>query len=240
MQYIGRTKGRIIECWEFLLDCFFPKYCFVCQKEGEYLCSACFDKIELAKNKCYLCQAETAELGICPACQNKSKIDSIIVATPYTGNITGQMVESLKYNYVEDLAPILAKLIEKRIKRDKLQGLVINKLLIPIPLHKKRFLERGFNQSELLAAELGQRLQGQVENKIVKRIRYTAQQAKLTRAERLKNIKEAFIVGSIHRNVDEVILVDDVVTTGSTLSEAARALKQAGIKKVIAVAVCHG
>ncbi|KKR07349.1 MAG: hypothetical protein UT32_C0012G0012 [Parcubacteria group bacterium GW2011_GWC2_39_14] len=240
MQYIGRTKGRLFECWEFLLDCLFPKHCFVCQKEGEYVCSACFDKIELAQNKCYLCQTETEELGICPACQNESKIDSIIVATPYTGNIAGQMVESLKYNYVEDLAPILSRLIEKRIERDKLKTLVTNKLLIPIPLHKKRFLERGFNQSELLAEELGQRFHCQVENKLLKRIRYTAQQAKLTRTERLENIKEAFIAGSISQNLEEVILVDDVVTTGSTLSEAAKALKQVGIKKVIAVAVCHG
>ena len=240
MQYTGRKKDKFSQIWEFLLDCLFPKHCFVCQKEGEYLCSACFDKIELADNKCYLCGTMTQELGICSACQKLTDIDSVIVATAYDNNVAGLMVEALKYNFVEPIAPALAKLIQKRIFRDKLETIVIQKTLIPIPLHKKRFLERGFNQSQLLAAELSHCFQCRIESNLIKRVRYTSQQAKLTRAERLVNIKEAFAVKSFSLDLQEVILVDDVITTGSTLSGAAKVLKQAGVKKVIAVAVCHG
>lgn len=240
MQLIGKKKSRVDKYWKFWLDCLFPKQCFVCQKEGEYLCSACFDKVELTKNKCYLCQQETSQLGICSLCQERSYIDGIIVATVYADNVAGQLVEALKYNYIEELALILANLIQKRVVRDGFTSIVTQQILVPIPLHQKRFLERGFNQSELLAKELACLFGGQVEVGLLKRVRYTNQQAKLTRVERLDNMKEAFAVNTTLRNISEVILVDDVITTGSTISEAAQALKQAGVNKVIAMAVCHG
>lgn len=240
MQLIGKKKSSVYDFWQFWLDCLFPKQCFVCQNEGEYLCSACFDKVKLAKNQCYLCHKETDALGLCVACQAETKIDELVVAASYRESVSGLLVESLKYNYVEAVAEDLISLFIKRLKRDGLEDIFQKQIFIPIPLHKKRLVERGFNQAELLAKYLACYFNGHVDVSCLKRQRQTAQQAKLTRQGRLDNMKMAFTTADekIYPNV--VVLVDDVVTTGSTLSEAAKILKANGVKKIIAVAMCHG
>jgi len=240
MQLIGRSNGYLHDFFQFWLDCLFPKQCFVCQNEGEYLCSACFDKIELAQNKCFICNKETQCQGICQSCQEQTAIDALIIATPYDNNVAGKIVEALKYNYLEETVQPLVDLLDKQIKLQELEPLIQNKVFVPIPLHKKRYLARGFNQSELLARALALKYKGIIRIDLIKRKRFTRQQAKLTRRERLDNIKEAFVLNGSMGRVKEIVLIDDVITTGGTMAEAARTLKQAGVEKIIAVAICHG
>ena len=116
-------------------------------------------------------------------------------------------------------------------------------IVIPIPLHPKRWRERGFSQSELLARHIakasGVRL---APTRSLVRRRYTRAQVSLSsRAERLENMKDAFLAKTPELFADNIILlVDDVATTGATLNEAARALKLAGAKSVWGVVVAHG
>jgi len=237
MLHFGKKEGRKFSIWKIFLDYVFPKQCFGCQNEGEYLCSACFDKIELLENKCYLCSGGTSNLGVCNLCQKESNIDEIIVSSHYDNELSSKLIEAFKYNFVESLGETLVNLIERQVFEKQLFSRFENKVFVPIPLHKKRQIERGFNQAEILARLLAKKHGGFIELKLLKRKKHTLQQAKLTREERLVNMKESFIVQG---QAEEIVLVDDVLTTGATFSEAAKVLKMAGVKKIICVAVCHG
>jgi len=116
-------------------------------------------------------------------------------------------------------------------------------ILIPIPLHKKRLLERGFNQSECLAQCFSQRLNIPVISDILIRTKYTPPQALLPHAsDRMKNMKDVFGVSEAKKHVlagKTVLLVDDVWTTGATMTQAARILKHSGTAKVFCITVAQ-
>ena len=112
--------------------------------------------------------------------------------------------------------------------------------LIPIPLHPSKLKKRGYNQSELIADELSKRLGIPVEKGILVRTRKTKEQKKLTDSERQKNIVGAFHIAQNGVKLLNVVLVDDVYTTGSTIDEAARTLLASGVQKVYFVTVAVG
>jgi ComF family protein len=106
-------------------------------------------------------------------------------------------------------------------------------LLIPVPLHIKRLRERGFNQSLLLAKEIGRKYRIPVNFSLLKRSKFTLTQTGLNKAEREKNIKGAFAVTDEKKIADKnIILIDDVYTTGATINECSRVLLKAGAQKV--------
>lgn len=104
-------------------------------------------------------------------------------------------------------------------------------LIIPIPLHKKRRRKRGYNQAGILAEELGLLLGIPVDKTSVQRIRYTDPQKKLDNKKRKQNLSRAFAVKSM-KGVKNVLLIDDIYTTGSTIDAVAKVLKDAGVEKV--------
>ncbi len=111
-------------------------------------------------------------------------------------------------------------------------------LIIPVPLHLNRLKERGFNQSALLAKELARRLDLQVSYEILVRKKWTEPQTRLNRAQRLKNVRGAFDATGRESVRDvKILLIDDVFTTGETLSECARTLKKKGASEVHALTV---
>ena len=226
---------------EEICDYIFPKICFGCREEVGYLCSACFDKIKyLTDFSCFLCHRPNVVSGICADCSKQSGIDQIVVATAYTENFVSSLVEGLKYTFIEELAAPLANILIKQISRRGLKNSFSQSVLVPIPLHKKRLLERGFNQAEELAKLVALKYDIQVDTRLIQRSRATAQQAKLSRAERLENMQGAFCVNPEIKLPNTVILIDDVLTTGTTFVEAAKCLKSAGVSKIICLAVCHG
>ena len=113
-------------------------------------------------------------------------------------------------------------------------------LIIPIPLHFKRKRKRGYNQSMIIAKELGKRLHIPVSDRVLKRIRSTNPQKKLDHATRKKNLYNAFAVSKILPGVKRILLIDDIYTTGNTINEAARILKEAGIENVFFLTVSIG
>ena len=114
-------------------------------------------------------------------------------------------------------------------------------LVIPVPLHWYRRWQRGFNQSELLAGAIARRLQVPMRARWLKRVRHTPKQSMLTPTERRDNVKGAFRVSRLSRLQGQtVLLIDDVLTTGSTAHEAARALKKAGAAEIVVAVLGHG
>jgi ComF family protein len=170
--------------------------------------------------------------GSCPACQGlEIHFDGIARAGVYAEALQ-QMIVAFKHDRTE-LAPILGLLIDSAFQGSSFHGEI--ELLVPVPLHWTRRLRRGCNQSRLLARQLTHPTARIIADLV--RIRRTkTQPTAVTPAARAKNVQGAFAVRSDHRFADRSIcLVDDIKTSGATLNECAKTLKEAGAKKVHAL-----
>jgi len=170
----------------------------------------------------------------CEICRRHSDLHSVVVAAHFGIGPIRSLIHRLKYDKLADLAEILGSILVSAALRNGLRDFVV----VPVPLARQREKARGFNQSELLAKYLSNKLNVAFV-KMLRRNRNTASQTKLTREQRLLNIKNAFVV---QRSAvgDNILLIDDVITTGATLEECAKVLKQAGAQKVSALVVARG
>jgi ComF family protein len=230
---------------DFVLDLIFPKECLGCHQEGTYLCNNCFDKISINKdNYCTFCKQAIGFNQICQACQSQTKLKNVFVIADYNNTILQDLLHSFKYKLVEGISDNLAMLVKEYLKQNKVFLLNNinddNTVLVPVPLHKKRFLKRGFNQSYLLAKEIEKHFEIKIIDLLKRKIN-TSSQVNMTRQERLVNLKDAFDLESaieLDKNKN-IILVDDVITTGSTLNECAYVLNSAGFENIYALVIAQ-
>jgi len=228
---------------KFLLDLFFPKFCLNCGSEGSYLCEDCFSLIEILESQfCPGCQKRVTDGKICPACKKFIKLNGLYFAASYQKSLTKKMITKFKYEpFVKELKEPLARLVMTHFQLcDKKESDFSDFYLIPVPLEKKRLKWRGFNQSEEIAREIAKALKTPLLNNVLYKIKQTLPQMELSEKERRENIKGAFLVknkGEIKGR--KILLLDDVYTTGSTMNECARVLKDAGAKEVWGVAVAR-
>jgi len=225
-----------------LLDFLFPRFCLGCNKEKTYLCPDCFSKIEIFPAPfCPYCNKRTYNGEICSNC--KKTLSGFAAAVPYSNKLIEKLIDAFKYRFVKELANPLAFLIWKFLKENQEISFVKNPLdfiIIPIPLHKRRQRERGFNQAEELGKVLSPLLKIPVRNDVLFRQRYTKPQARL-KTGREENIKNAFIVNTNESIIGKkIILIDDVATSLSTLEEAAKVLKNGGAKEIWGLTVAKG
>jgi len=202
------------------LDFIFPRRCLGCGKNGKYFCSSCIKKIKPLEPQIYS--------GI-------DAIDGLFCIFPYQG-IIRKAILKLKYNFVSDLAKEFNDLVVRLLKLSILD-LSDCLTLIPIPLHWHRKNWRGFNQVEIFGKRLAQRLKINFSPDLLVRVRATKPQAKLkgkqAKQKRKENVKNAFRINSKYQILNtKYLLFDDVWTTGATMKECARVLKNAGAKKV--------
>ena len=199
-------------------------------------------------NSCISCGSsiEPKEKFLCPACYSKLEkytdthpwknemmlsgaIDNSISAFLFReGTPIQQLLHALKYQKVRSAGIMLGGEIGKQISG--LSGLTFD-YIIPVPLHKARQRDRTFNQSDYIAKGTGGILGARVVNGALYRIRNTGSQTKLNREERKQNVSEAFRVNPEYSHLvkgKNIVLVDDVITTGATILECARALKSSG------------
>lgn len=174
-----------------------------------------------------------------PRCRFRYAIDGAFAAISYKG-IVKKLIYDFKYKpFLADLNSVLADLFYESIIQNELFMQTIKQFnnetitLVPIPLHQTRLRKRGYNHSELLAKGLSEKLNLQMIN-VIKRVKNTKSQFGLSLKDRKKNISGAFAMASNSSMAKwpTVFLVDDILTTGSTLLEAARILKRNGAKKV--------
>jgi ComF family protein len=243
----------------FLLDLFFPKFCLGCQKESTYLCDDCRALLDISEFNYCLCEPQGALLssrlppdsktGKCSRCSNK-KLSGLYFALPYKEKtLTKKLIHQFKYQpYLKDLAKTLASIL---IEHFVLSGKNTNEIwgngvLIPVPLDKNKLKIRGYNQSEELAKELSAVLKIPVISDNLIKIKSTKPQMELSKKERERNLEGAFTVkpafgpkGYPELQRGKVFLVDDVYTTGSTMEECARVLRDAGAKSVWGIAIAR-
>jgi len=221
----------------FLWDILFPEFCVNCQKEGSYLCPDCFSLIEIFERQyCPFCHSSKVvpDGKTCGNCRKNKKLDGLFCAVSYENFIVKKIIRQLKYEpFVRNLAKPLSDLVIAHLGSLKKQSFFENFLLIPIPLYIKRQKFRGFNQSEEIAKELSLSLKIPVNAGALAKIKNTAAQAELNNKERRENIKNVFLcVQPEAIKNKKIVLVDDVLTTGSTMESAAETLKNSGASEV--------
>lgn len=238
-----------------ILSLVFPKHCVSCKKLGSYLCENCFSYLSFdAKSLCLVCNKPAYNNLTHPYCRTKYSIDGCFSALPY--NKTAQkLIYNFKYKpYLTDLKPVLVDLFYESLIQNEDFNRELKRgdwILVPVPLFASKLRKRGYNQAEILAEELTKRFNlpagrqvFQVQN-ILKRTRDTKTQVGLSNIKRKENMKGVFEMkkypsaGSGFRKNCSIFLVDDVVTTGSTLLEAAKILKRNGAKRVIGLTLAR-
>jgi ComF family protein len=229
-----------------LLDIIFPCFCLNCQKEGTYLCRRCFQKIQINnQSNCYVCGKLTKESQTCSACLSKTHINRMFIAGKWEDQLLRQIIYEYKYRFIKEIHKELAETLINYINIYNKTLINNNIVLSFVPLHKRKLYWRGFNQSELLAKELSDKLKIPLLN-LIARSRPTPPQVKITDAKkRHKNVSGAFSLlnPKITKTLSPgkiIILVDDICTTGATLEECAKALKILKPKEIWGLVLVRG
>ncbi len=227
---------RIVRRFGFLVDFLYPQRCLVCGKAGGgWVHSHCREMLPyLSGPVCRVCglplsPGENCKSAICrmPA-RPFDRVRSVFVHK----DSARQAVLKLKYQGVYSLAEFLG---EEMARAARNYGLSNADLVVPVPLHNLRQRDRGYNQAELLAKSLGHQAGLAVQAGLLVRNRQTRTQVGLNLSQRAQNVAGAFSWAGTPLSGQAILLVDDVCTTGATLAESARALKEAGADRVDAL-----
>ncbi len=212
-----------------ILDIIFPRACLGCGAESTWLCSSCWQGVSGRHPQvCPYCKKSGTGI-CCPACQGRGSLDGLLVAAAFGNKTIQSLIHTLKYSAVSGIAPILGSLLVQTLTAADHSTLVYGRqhaIITSVPLHPRRYRERGFNQASLLAQHVSSTLHIPIAHNIIQRVKYTSPQAQLTRQQRLHNLDRAFQVKSLNFSGKNVIIIDDVATTMTTLMECATVLKQ--------------
>ncbi len=219
-----------------LLNLIFPPRCIVCReiRRDFPFCGNCRERFPILKDPCCpVCAlpfpSPVTENHTCSVCLlDPPSFSRTIALGLYQGDLH-DLISRMKYRGEERIAEILGDWMGERLVRKGVRPDGI----IPVPLHPARLRQRGFNQSAVMARRIGKRLGIPVSNCNLMRVRETASQTGLTREERGRNLKNAFgILGAQLLEGKEILLIDDVFTTGATLEACSRLLKRGGVLSV--------
>jgi ComF family protein len=240
---VNDAGGEIKRFWRTLArwpaDVLFPPVCPGCRRQVAQpgtLCGKCWPRLRLLERP--WCEVTgltfSCDMGeglvSAEAIANPPAYDRARAAVAYT-DIARRMVQGLKFRDRTELAPWMARWMARAGKELIDECAVV----VPVPLHRARFLFRGFNQAAELARALAARSGLEYAPQALTRVRSTRQQIGLGQAQRERNVRGAFRVpdgARIHIQGRRVLLVDDVLTTGATVSACARALKRSGARAV--------
>jgi ComF family protein len=212
------------------LDLLFPRWCVGCGREGDFICPACLkSQARITPPLCPRCGQPQLNANLCPACVGwPAEIDGIRAPFKFDGVIR-QAIHELKYNNLRAMAAFLGQMLSDYLAANPLPA----EVLVPVPLHPKRLRERGYNQSRLLALELAKLSGLPLVDEHLVRERHTTPQARTPNVdERRRNVADAFTCRDRRLEEKQVLLIDDVATSGATLDACARALKESGASSV--------
>jgi len=227
---IAKLKG-------IALDLLFPQQCVGCGKEGGFLCYSCRQSlIRIVPPLCPRCGRPQPGGILCPSCVNwQANIDGIRSPFQFEG-IMRQAIHQLKYRNLRALAEPLARLLQEYLNTNPMPA----EVLVPVPLHQKRLKERGYNQSSILARKLGKLINlAVVDDCLIRQRQAPAQARTSTVEERWSNVASVFSCRDHRLQDKQVLLIDDVSTSGATLDACATALKAAGAASVWGLAMAR-
>jgi ComF family protein len=199
------------------------------------LCQPCLQDLPRIKSCCYQCGLplkNNLEASLCGQCQQSSPpIDYLISSLQYAYPV-GYLVSQLKFQRDLTHAKIFSQLLLETLQAHYMrQPSQLPEIIIPVPLHKKRIRQRGFNQALEIAQPIAAKLNIPISANTIKRIKYTKAQSLLNAVERRKNLRNSFALSKPVK-AKHIVLLDDVVTTGTTVYELAALLKKSGVQEV--------
>ncbi len=221
---------------DLLLDIFFPKFCINCHKEGEYICKSC--ELFISENAliCPMCNKGSFFGETHKNCKTKYGLDGLVSIYDYDGVIK-MGIKKAKYGGIFDILNELTERAFFIISNEKRFNSFLSFLsnndfsIFYIPIHKKREKKNGFNHSKIIANKIGKIFNKKPENYIIKKVN-SENQARLKKEERIKNVKDTFEILEDLSNIERVLLIDDVFTSGATMRECCKIIKKAGVKEV--------
>jgi len=215
---------------KFIKDILLPEECLFCGQTDYIVCPNCLNKIPF--------NFKTYKL---PA----PNLDKILIAGDYNNRQLAQLIKNYKYRFQKNLGvplgEFLINYLKQKLKKSAIQELIAKQkvIVVPLPLSNKRRRWRGFNQAEILARAIADEFNWPMSLDL-KRIKNRRPQAKLKEADRLVNLQGAFTWRGDCLDNATIILIDDIITTGATLNEAADVLKDVDAGTVIGLAVAKG
>ena len=230
---------RKFELFEAAASLLYPPVCTICggkTRAGEYLCEQCEARAtRIVAPFCQQCsepfEGAITSVFTCANCAHRTIYFEAAVAAYRGRGVVRQIIHDFKYGRHVHLRHLVARWLFEALHDERLRGREFD-LIVPVPLHPARQRERGFNQADLLADMLSAQI-SIPSRPLLERIRYTTTQTALDRAERMENLHDAF---RLRKNTNvrglRVLLIDDILTTGSTLSECARVLKRGGATSI--------
>ncbi len=224
------------------LDTLFPRYCVGCGASDFAICDKCRELvIEVKQQQCIKCRVISKMGATCSKCRPDVSIKQTLVALQFGDGPVREALHWLKYHGRRDVLEALLPYLINNSDVDNILSRLsdVDTLIIPVPLHRHRRWWRGFNQSLIISQALSRQYHLTISTTL-KRRDFKHTQSGLHRAERTQNVGQAFAV--INADVIKgktIILVDDIVTTGATLTACADVLKKSGAKTVIAVVLAQ-
>lgn len=213
----------------FILEILFPQFCLNCGIEGTYLCEDCKSILEITGFH----QKYSAP-----------NLKDLYFVLSYNNPLSKKLIQRFKYEpFVKELAKPLSSLIIAHFQLMDNKPDFSGFLIIPVPLEKRRMKWRGFNQSREIAEELASSsgLSLRVLSNILIKTKETLPQVELSDEERKENIKGVFFCQNQEKiKGKKILLVDDVYTTGATMAECARILRESGAKEIIGITIARG
>jgi len=214
-----------------LMNLIFPKQCVCCGQTGEYLCKDCKKNLKPHPEICPYCHRFSANYQTCLNCKlnRKNYLDGLIITFCYSDWIK-KLILRLKYYHRKDVGDFLAERLGLAIQSNQLFQFIIPNssfLISYVPSHRYRhYFRKWYNQSEILAKKLEKKIWLPVIN-LFKKVKNTHSQTDLKRNQRLENLKNVFQLNEwLKLNGNEtIIIVDDITTTGATLNELAKLVK---------------
>lgn len=232
-------KGLVV-LQQRLLSTIYPPICLLCGAGGQLvggeavdICAACQEALQLNERCCPRCGIPlTTDAQMCGNCLKKPPLfETVYAPFLYKGDIKRLLI-ALKFNRKLSHARLLGHLMAEKMVGHFSVNQPMPDAIVPVPLHPARQRERGYNQALELVRPLARRHKIPIIRQLVVRKTATAQQTKLSAAERRRNLRGAFELTEGHPVPPHIVIFDDVVTTGATVNELAKTLKRAGAQRI--------
>ncbi|MEZ4179956.1 MAG: phosphoribosyltransferase family protein [Candidatus Doudnabacteria bacterium] len=223
-----------IKFW--ILEAILPYQCVGCNQVGNLFCSNCQRQTTLAIDKCIVCQKPSWQGFTHPKCQTRYTPDRLITFFAYQNRAIKTLIGLTKLNFISNAIQVLAQASSNRIKILTNHDFV----LCPVPLSDYKLRFRGFNQSLIIAKVLNKNFEWPIAQIVAKKL-FIKQQKFLNQTDRQANIKEAFLPTQelIQSPPNTVIIVDDIITSGSTFKAISKVLKKNGVQIVWCLALAQ-
>ena len=228
-----------MQIFRIIKDILSPKRCYSCKKEWHFLCNVCESKIAVFPPSCFVCKNESEEYKIHKNCENNTVYyDKIIIKYYYEQKCISKMVKDAKFYHKKDILHDFWEELGAHLQENCID--IENSIIMPVPLNFLKKWKRWYNQCEVLSESISKVLKVPYYKNILYKKKYTRQQSKLSKQKRLHNLENSFGIRTKHLDIidkKQIIIVDDVVSTWSTLNEVSKLLKTAWAQKIVCICI---